>query len=601
MPWSFSQCVAFQVSAIQARPPLSSRSFGWLMGMLPTCDATREVQVQCCVADSSDGGAPESMLNEEINDIQSHFPAGVVPVGVYTTERSTDSSNVRARANFLQQLTDSHPVLILQLQEDGIVNMHSCSNDAISFVQTTNIATLPRLGNQFELVAFKVTASLEMRMSTTPGTLHLLKAEMARIEGLINGKSSIFAVQGSRIFIQDDGLVGAPGALTCQNLMKRLYSGEGREKSSKQDIRINDFIEVSWMTSLSCTSKPTCPVISLREESNSWLTMKIPVHSIALASAETKLASLMDLFRQALCRALNGVVVQAAYSLKANNPAVPAVYQFKPPLFPFPIMISYPATRISGEVVTDNSLEEMRRKLHEKFLLSIDRPLIRPANAITCQGKDRGPYLLDVHEGLPFPGGVTENSSLVYGHYSYHHYLHDKINDDGWGCAYRSLQTIWSWFRYQGYTSLPIPNHRQIQETLVSIGDKPAKFAGSRQWIGSSEVGMCLNTLLGVTYKIMFVSSGSELEDKGRELAIHFQTEGTPIMIGGGVLAHTIIGVDFNERTGQVKFLILDPHYVGPDNLRTIQKDGWCSWKGPTFWDKKAHYNLCLPQRPREI
>ena len=95
---------------------------------------------------------------------------------------------------------------------------------------------------------------------------------------------------------------------------------------------------MSWMTSLSCTSKPTCPVISLREglvcctvvvyvcllcllcpESNSWLTMKIPVHSIALASAETKLASLMDLFRQALCRALNGVVVQAAYSLKVRQ------------------------------------------------------------------------------------------------------------------------------------------------------------------------------------------------------------------------------------------------------------------------------------------
>ena len=71
---------------------------------------------------------------------------------------------------------------------------------------------------------------------------------MARIEGLINGKSSIFAVQGSRIFIQDDGLVGAPGALTCQNLMKRLYSGEGREKSSKQDIRINVSVsQLHWV------------------------------------------------------------------------------------------------------------------------------------------------------------------------------------------------------------------------------------------------------------------------------------------------------------------------------------------------------------------
>ena len=40
---------------------------------------------------------------------------------------------------------------------------------------------------------------------------------------------------------------------------------------------------------------------------------------------------------------------------------------------------------------------------------------------------------------------------------------------------------------------------------------------------------------------------------------------------GGGVLAHTILGVDWNEATGYVKFLILDPHYTGADDLRTIQ------------------------------
>ena len=40
--------------------------------------------------------------------------------------------------------------------------------------------------------------------------------------------------------------------------------------------------------------------------------------------------------------------------------------------------------------------------------------------------------------------------------------------------------------------------------------------------------------------------------------------------IGGGVLAHTIIGVDFNEITGDVKFLILDPHYTGSEDIKTI-------------------------------
>ena len=39
--------------------------------------------------------------------------------------------------------------------------------------------------------------------------------------------------------------------------------------------------------------------------------------------------------------------------------------------------------------------------------------------------------------------------SAVQGIYSYHHYRQDRIDDSGWGCAYRSLQTIVSWFRYE--------------------------------------------------------------------------------------------------------------------------------------------------------
>lgn len=56
-----------------------------------------------------------------------------------------------------------------------------------------------------------------------------------------------------------------------------------------------------------------------------------------------------------------------------------------------------------------------------------------------------------------------------------------------------------------------------------------------------------------------------------RELINHFNREGTPIMIGGGVLAHTIIGVDFNESTGDSMLLVLDPHYTGVDDIKTIQ------------------------------
>lgn len=47
-----------------------------------------------------------------------------------------------------------------------------------------------------------------------------------------------------------------------------------------------------------------------------------------------------------------------------------------------------------------------------------------------------------------FLGGVI---ALVRGKYEYYHYCQNKMDDNGWGCAYRSLQTLASWFKLQGW------------------------------------------------------------------------------------------------------------------------------------------------------
>ena len=60
-----------------------------------------------------------------------------------------------------------------------------------------------------------------------------------------------------------------------------------------------------------------------------------------------------------------------------------------------------------------------------------------------------------------------------------------RMDDQGWGCAYRSMQTICSWIQLQ-YLALKdpsskltgagklksVPNHEDIQKTLVNLGDK---------------------------------------------------------------------------------------------------------------------------------
>ncbi len=63
------------------------------------------------------------------------------------------------------------------------------------------------------------------------------------------------------------------------------------------------------------------------------------------------------------------------------------------------------------------------------------------------------------------------------------------------------------------------------------------------------------------------------------------------------MLAHTILGVDIDDESDAVKFLVLDPHYTGTDNITSVQNKGGIGWKTADFWKKDAFYNLCLPYR----
>ncbi|KAK9836962.1 hypothetical protein WJX81_003013 [Elliptochloris bilobata] len=258
-------------------------------------------------------------------------------------------------------------------------------------------------------------------------------------------------------------------------------------------------------------------------------------------------------------------------------------------------------------------MQPERALLHRRLRLPLDRPQLRAAQAlcfnphpITSPSSGAG-RLSDVHVGLPPPGVPGGVEHVVAGSYDYYHYCQDRFDDDKWGCAYRSLQTLCSWFHRQHYASMPVPSHAQIQRTLVDLGDKPCSFVGSKQWIGAIELGYVLDELLGVTCKVITVASGDDMPAKARELAHHFDTQGTPVMIGGGVLAYTLLGVCLNAATGECAFLILDPHYTGADSLDRVRSGGWVAWKradgraagaGGELFVRGAFYNLLCPQRP---
>ncbi|URE09402.1 Peptidase family C78 [Musa troglodytarum] len=322
-------------------------------------------------------------------------------------------------------------------------------------------------------------------------------------------------------------------------------------------------------------------------------------------------AALSKLIIPGLIDQLNSIKKAVIPELLSQQPQL-YPYHFLPPELLHPITAIYDLRY--GE--TEMKQGEMRRSLHSRLGLPLDRPLLRIANALsfgmkstkdTHSVKYGSSLLKNVHTEIPTSGVSGGIISLIDGSYEYYHYLLYGFDDSGWGCAYRSLQTIVSWYRLQQYASIGVPSHREIQQALVDMGDKEPSFVGSCEWIGAIELSYVLDKLLGVSCKIINVRSGEELPEKCRELSIHFQTQGTPVMIGGGVLAYTLLGVDYNQASGDCAFLILDPHYTGNDDLKKIVNGGWCGWKkavdskGRNFFLKDKFYNLLLPQRPNMV
>lgn len=463
-----------------------------------------------------------------------------------------------------------------------------------------------------------------------------LRREMYLLRKSISGGSLAFNIAPSKVFItnagaQGSGYAGAKTTINNESLIKDVfgslqeaihYNLEDKEnigerknkKSSASDIQLNsiygalgcefDILNIDVLRcktrELSESESPnkTLPSMSMcLRNYERKLSIPVEVESMAILSKTTKASRLYDILIESICRALRlcEQSMDEDFEERMDELRAPKMYNFFAMEFGHFISCCY----LEGLSDDNSIMQNKRKRLHRHFGLTVTRPYFRRSNACLFRNEiTLDAPLLNTHVGLK-PSGVNDGKQyLVQGNYHYYHYLQQQMQDKGWGCAYRSLQSICSWFLLQGYTETAVPTHLEIQQYLVKIGDKPQNFKGSSQWIGSTEVGMCLQGFLNVESKIQHCASGGELSTIAADLAMHFQTQGTPIMIGGGVLAHTIIGIDYCVQTGQVKFLILDPHYTGEDDLHIIQSKGWCGWKGMDFWDKKSYYNLCMPQRP---
>ncbi|XP_006834570.1 PREDICTED: ufm1-specific protease 2 [Chrysochloris asiatica] len=450
-------------------------------------------------------------------------------------------------------------------------------------------------------ILFRIRGGLDLAFQLATADEIFIKKALNHVLSDLSTKLSsdalVFRICHSSVYVwpnSDKNTV--PGELTdsspCQNIL-RFIQFEQEEDTKRKFMRkkekklpdMHQVINIDLMLELSTTPlNALSPIIERESSGHHYVNMTLPVDAVLSVAPQEMWGKVRKLLVDAIHSQLTDMEKCILKYMKGTSILVPEPLHFLLPGEKSLITISYP----SG--IPDDQLQAYRKELHDLCNLPHDRPYFKRSNAYHFPDEPyKDGYIRNPHTFLNPPNIESGMICVVQGVYGYHHYMQDRIDDNGWGCAYRSLQTICSWFRHQGYTERSIPTHREIQQALVDAGDKSATFVGSRQWIGSIEVQLVLNQLIGVTSKILFVSIVE---------VIPFSAK---ISSGGGVLAHTILGVAWNEITGQIKFLILDPHYTGAEDLQVILEKGWCGWKGPDFWNKDAYYNLCLPQRPQMI
>lgn len=541
----------------------------------------------------------------------SHLPAGTEIVGVvvatHLVTRDVLEDELQALPLEVQTALSADPFVVCaiqqQSQKEPEISFHQVdsSRKFVKLTEKTDIDCIFR--NQ---VTFRVKAHIPLQLQldnnkqdeSETWSEKITKAVSNTDLSVVSGSYS-YGISETTVFLSESGVVGPRNLHTCEDLFRYLDESSGITSSRKKQLPLDcPPVYVDMYQQVSGTTdrfaQPTCaPAVHHKAGTFRSVKLSLPLDVIVEVDVDCKLGELPEIFSKAVRVQLQAMRQCLHQYYNESEFHIPEPFHFLIAQRHSCITVIYPRG------VSEKDLERQRRTLHQHMCLTLEAPLFRRANARIFPGQTAiGGYIINPHRGLPPSGVAGGKSHLVQGNYTYHHYMQDRFDDDKWGCAYRSLQTLFSWFRFQGYTDRSIPTHREIQQALVDVGDKDQMFVGSRKWIGSFEVSYCLDHLIGITSKFLNVQAGTEMATKGRELAQHFDTQGTPVMIGGGVLAHTILGVDYNESTGDIKFLILDPHYTGGEDLQIIQKEGWCGWKGPNFWVPTAHYNMCMPQRP---
>ncbi|KAG5313969.1 UFSP2 protease, partial [Acromyrmex insinuator] len=483
-------------------------------------------------------------------------------------------------------ITDN-PLLLKYSRNTLDIQAYFYVHQKLEAINNLSIISEDDLSQQFVYIRLQATLPLIAQDG------NILEALQESRKNIASGKIGIrFPLNDAYLFRTDDNLkdIMLKDILSVSKDQEKFSTGSSNVNYNTGPVKVIHANMLLKMSSEKNSEESVryAPVLQHIKKSFNSLECNLHIDALSLVNLNVKSAELHAILVESTCRNIR--LIEMQQENQSEDTQLSEIVHFKPQSCGHLFTVAYPGNS------TNDTTMEYRKALHKALALDLTRPHFRRGNAVKFDTQ-ANEVLINPHQAL-LNKGITGKFSIVDGLYSYHHYMQDNFDDNGWGCAYRSLQTIISWYRLQGYSEVPIPSHRKIQQCLIDIGDKSFDFLDSKQWIGSTEVSFVLQTFLNIDVKILCASSGEEMLTLISQLANHFDTQGTPIMIGGGVLAHTILGVSYDEHSGEGKFLILDPHYTGGEHLPTIINKGWCGWKTKDFWKKDAFYNMCLPQRP---
>lgn len=208
----------------------------------------------------------------------------------------------------------------------------------------------------------------------------------------------------------------------------------------------------------------------------------------------------------------------------------------------------------------------------------------------------------NVHIGLD-PPCQGDYCLIADDSYHYYHYRADGFDDRGWGCGYRTLQTICSWINMSTERGKQkgrhVPSLKEIQTILVEIEDKEIDFIDSTSWIGSFEICLVLDNLYGIPSRIVHINPGGLNRPAMDFLKTHFIDFKSPVMMGGDAdsASKCLLGIFYPDEIDDVFVLVLDPHFAGSNATpQRLQEEHWVSWKRLSEFNQFSFYNFCLPQ-----